>query len=280
LGTEIDVTVEEMIMSATARSVFVATAFTILAGSRPARSQVPGMGPQPAADGAYVPPAPAGYGQVGVAPGAPQSYEQAGLPPSQVVQPTYSGPKPLAPPKAPADQHSGLFIMGNLGFHSYQGTTGTGLGAGLRLGGLAGWFVTPEISLNGELSLDILNFKSDTAAAQANLSGVRVQLSVSPFYHLVLPIGAELLFGPKLGVWDTSLSDTSDYSLSEKGYLFGLNAGMYFHIGPLAAGGLLTIEDGVPTSSCVEYAGVEEYCGTVSSATSDKVVSLAGSVFF
>jgi len=267
-------------MSARARFVFVAMVFAFLALPRPARSQVPGAGPQPPADNAYVPPAPAGYGQMGVAPGGPQSYEQAGIPPSQVVQPTYSSPKPVAAPKPPADQHNGLFIMGNLGFHSYQGTTGSGLGAGLRLGGLAGWFLTPEISLNGELSLDVLNFKSDTAAAQANLTGVRVQISASPFYHLVLPIGAELLLGPKLGIWDTSLSDSSDYSISEKGYLFGLNAGMYFHIGPVAAGGLLTIEDGVPTSSCVEYAGIEEACGTVSSATSDKIVSLSGSVFF
>jgi len=197
-----------------------------------------------------------------------------------VVQPTYSSPRPPAAAKPPSGQHDGLFIMGNLGFHSYQGSTGAGLGAGLRLGGLVGWFITPEISLNGELSLDILSFKSDTAAAQSSLTGVRVQLSASPFYHLVLPIGAELLLGPKLGVWDTSLSDSSNNSISEKGYLFGLNAGMYFHLGPLAAGGLLTIEDGVPTSSCVEYAGIEEYCGTVSSATSDKIVSVTGSVFF
>jgi len=266
-------------MFAKARFVFVAMALTLLAGSRVARSQVPGMDPQPPADGAYVPPAPAGPGQMGVAPGAPQSYEQAGIPPSQVVQPTYTTPRAPAP-RPPVDQHSGLFIMGNLGFHSYQGSTGAGLGAGLRLGGLAGWFLTPEISLNGELSLDILSFKSDTLAAQSNLTGVRVQISASPFYHLVLPIGAELLLGPKLGIWDTSLSDTSDYSLSEKGYLIGLNAGLYFHLGPLAAGGLLTLEDGVPTSSCVEYAGIEEYCGAVSSATSDKIVSLTGSVFF
>ena len=268
-------------MSAKLPFVFVAMAFTILASTRPARSQVPGgANPQPPPDNAYVPPGPATYGQMGVAPGAPQSYEQAGIPPSQVVQPTYSSPRPPAPAK-PVDQHDGLFLMGNIGFHSYQGTTGTGLGAGLRLGGIAGWFITPEISLNGELSLDVLNFKSTTVAAQTNVTGVRVQISASPFYHLVLPIGAELLVGPKFGIWDTSLSDdASDYSLSEKGYLFGLNAGMYFHIGPLAAGGLLTIEDGVPTSSCVEYAGIEEYCGSVSSATSDKIVSLAGSVFF
>ena len=267
-------------MSAKVSFVFVAMALTLFAESRPARSQVPGGDPQPPADNAYVPPGPLTYGQMGVVPGAPQSYEQAGIPPSQVVQPTPSTLRPAPAPRPPVDQHSGLFIMGNLGFHSYQGTTGNGLGAGLRLGGIAGWFVSPEISLNGEISLDVLNFKSDTVAGQANLTGVRVQVSASPFYHLVLPIGAELLIGPKLGIWDTSLSDTSDYSISEKGYLFGLNAGMYFHIGPLAAGGLLTIEDGVPTSSCVEYAGVEEYCGSISSAPSDKIVSLAGSVFF
>ena len=267
-------------MSAKIPFVFVAMAFTILVGSRGAHAQVPGDATaQPAPDNAYVPPGTAPYGQMGVAPGAPQSYEQAGIPPSQVVQPTYSSPRPPAAPP-PVDQHSGLFIMGNLGFHSYQGSSGTGLGAGLRLGGIAGWFVTPEISLNGELSLDVLNFKSDTVAAQANLTGVRVQISASPFYHLVLPIGAELLLGPKLGIWDTSLSDTSEYSVSEKGYLIGLNAGMYFHVGPLAAGGLLTIEDGVPTSNCVEYGGLAEYCGSVSSVTSDKIVSLAGSVFF
>ena len=90
-------------MSAKVPFVFVAMAFTILAGSRPARSQVPGGGdPQPPADNAYVPPAPATYGQMGVAPGAPQSYEQAGIPASQVVQPTPSTVRPLAAPKPPA----------------------------------------------------------------------------------------------------------------------------------------------------------------------------------
>lgn len=266
-------------------------AFTVLALSSPISSRAIGQTAEPSPPPASpdtvesrgFPGQPQGYpGQPQGYPGQPQDYPGQPQPyPSQTpasMTPARA-PYPSSPPGATASAPRSLLFMGNIGLQHFYGSTGAGLGTGLRIGGLAGAFLLPELSLNGELMLDILNPNSDTYAAQANLTGLRVVVAASPLYHLVNP-GIEIVIGPKLGVSATSFSDNVGDSASQHGYILGFNLGAFFKLASMGAGALLTFEDGVPTENCYRTSGYVEQCGSTSNAPSDKVLSLTGALMF
>jgi hypothetical protein len=197
-------------------------------------------------------------------PGYPQQYPPAG---------SYQAPPP-APPG-----HHGLLLMGFLGFHAFQGDTGEGLSPGLRLGGLLGFYASPVFSLNGELTLDFLNI--DSSSPYNGATGVRALLALSPLYHV--PAGnVELVIGPKFGGWGTTLSDdNSGASISARGYVLGLNAGVFARAGNINLGGLFSFEAGFPTSICFDD-GLGDAChsATGSEKDADKIVAFNGAILF
>jgi hypothetical protein len=211
-------------------------------------------------------------------PNQPQ-YQQ----PGQYQQPAQYQPQPgayppPAPPPPPAG-HRGFLLMGNLGVNAFLGSTGDAYGTGLRLGGMFGFFLTPQFSLNLELMLDVLNLNSNSFEAQVGMHGLRGVLAVSPLYHVPTASNLEFVIGPKFGGWTTSLSDDNEDGYSYGGYLFGLNAGLYVRSGSVYWGGLLTFENSIVTQVCDRYAGEDVNCDA---ATGDpqKVVGITGSVLF
>ena len=209
----------------------------------------------------------------------PQQY-----PPQQQPYPQPGYPQQYPPPgsyQAPAapQGHRGLLLMGFLGIQAFQGDTGVGLSPGLRLGGLLGFYATPMFSLNGELTLDFLNL--DSSAGYSGATGVRALLALSPLFHF--PAGnLELVVGPKFGGWGTTISDNnSTTSASARGYVFGVNAGLFARAGNVNLGGLFSFEAGIPTSICFDTGGGEVcHSATGSEQDADKIVAFNGAILF
>jgi hypothetical protein len=227
---------------------------------------------------------PQGYPQQPGYPPPPQGYPpQQGYPQQQPDPPPAGYPppgypqQPPYPPAAyqppPPTQHHGLLLMGYLGFQSFQGSTGDGLSPGLRLGGLLGFYASPVLSLNGELTLDVLNL--DSSRYGSNTTGVRFVLSLSPLYHIPTTGNFELVIGPKFGVWGTSITadNGNGDEISASGYLFGLNAGGFAHVGNVFLGGLFSFEAAVPTEVCFTPAGFSRSCSSPMDSTADKVIA-------
>lgn len=204
-------------------------------------------------------------------PPQPQPYPQAGYP-QQYPPGAYQAPPP-------PQGHHGLLLMGFLGIQTFQGDTGEGLSPGLRLGGLLGFYASPVFSLNGELTLDFLNF--DDSTVNSGATAVRAVFAFSPLYHV--PTGnVELVVGPKFGGWITSISDdNSNASASAKGYVLGVNAGAFVHAGNVNVGGLVSFEAAVATSICGDD-GFGEVCRSTvgSEKDADKVLAFTGAILF
>jgi hypothetical protein len=225
-------------------------------------------------------------------PGYPQ--QQPGYPPQQYPQqpgynpppgygtaPGYGPPPGYAPPPpyVPPSGHRGLLAMPYLGINGFAGDTGNGVGPGVRIGGLLGFFASPMFSLNGELSIDFMNLDQNT---YPDTAGVRASLSIAPLFHIPAGGNLELVAGPKLGVWDEELSDTagSNMTASVSGYLVGLNAGLFARTGHLWVGGLFTYESAVPDKVCSNDGFNGDVCGSPLDKTSEKVVSFNGALMF
>ena len=221
-----------------------------------------------------------------------QQYPQQGYPPQYPPQgqpypppsypPSYGYPAPPPPPQG----HRGLLLSGYLGLHGFVGDSGRGLSPGLRLGGMLGFYASPIVSLNAELSIDVLNPNSDSFDPDS--TGARVVFSFSPLIHV--PAGnIELVIGPKLGFWASAitLSDAGSAftgldSISASGYLVGLNAGLFARVGRIGVGGLLSIEGGYPTNICETDNFGNQICGDPAGnqKDADKVISVTGAVLF
>src|SRR5215471_1724817 len=87
---------------------------------------------------------------------------------------------------------SGPHMIPYVGVSSFQGSTGKDLNPGFRAGGLGGLHINEMFSVNGELTLDFLNF-----GGGGDHSGTELDLALSPFVH-VPASNIELVFGPKL----------------------------------------------------------------------------------
>lgn len=214
----------------------------------------------------------------------PQQYpQQPGYapPPGYGTPPGYGPPAGYAPPPPymPPSGHHGLLAMPYLGINGFAGDTGNGVGPGVRIGGLLGFFASPMFSLNGELSIDFMNLDSNL---YPNTSGVRASISIAPLFHLPAGGNLEVVVGPKLGVWDEELSDTSgsNASQSASGYLVGLNAGLFARAGRTWVGGLFTFESATPDKACANDGFSGDSCVTLTNATSEKVLSFDGALMF
>jgi hypothetical protein len=147
-----------------------------------------------------------------------------------------------------------LVLIPYFGFNLPEASAAKGYAAGFRLGGLAGWSLTPRFSVNGEVTLDFMDGETDASIVKPH--EYYLDLVLSPLFHLR---SGRIVFGPKLG-WFTnhrsfSDSDSAPYrdciasagsradcagpsleAHSGQGILFGLNAGGFAPFGKLAIG--------------------------------------------
>jgi hypothetical protein len=203
----------------------------------------------------------------------PQQYPQQGYPQPQpypqqgyqqpYAQPGYAPQPAYAPPPAETGRRRGFLFMPYLGLNFPVGDTSDGLSTGFRLGGFMGGMAGPFLSLNGELTLDILNPKNTPSGM--SITALEFDFAFSPFFHLSLPM-LEIVVGPKLGLFvygetvSYSSGNYSDSSYSGSGAVLGLNSGAFIPIGRMAIGGLLSYTirkfascDSSSSTDCISY---------------------------
>jgi hypothetical protein len=224
--------------------------------------------------------------------GYPQQYPQQPPPGQPYPQQPYpqqgypqSYPPPGGYPPPPPPGHRGASLLLYLGptfpgdMHAFPGA---GLSPGFRLGGMLGFYLTPFLSLNGELGFDVLNFSD--SSIDNNVTGIRLVAAFSPLFHA--PSGnIEFVVGPKLGGWFTAISDNSGTSdgVTASGGLLGINAGLFVHLGGgrMSLGGLATFETAWTSQICSTFAGAQS-CGDAvgTERDADKVFSVTGALLF
>jgi len=192
--------------------------------------------------------------------------------------------------------HRGILLMGYLGVMGFGGkssaesdpvaSSGTalarpfGVGAGLRLGGLLGFFASPMLSLNAELTLD---FPSTSTPGTGNdLTAVRAAFSFSPLFHMDAG-NLDLAIGPKLGVWTMDLSQPNfdgDDTLSYRGWNVGVNVAAMVKLGHVSLGGLFALDSDHVDTACLALDGGGDDCQSVNDVSSQTVLSFTGVILF
>jgi hypothetical protein len=204
---------------------------------------------------------------------------------------------PCAQPQAavaetavPVPPHHGVLLLGYIGVNAFPGKGGldsqvtgvtVGVDPGLRVGGLVGFYATPRFSVNGELSVDIIN--TDDAFGYWKTGGTRTAVAISPLFHLAASASSavEVAVGPKLGLRWMSISSQSAEVFSSNGTLFGLNAGVFARGGAVMVGGLISFDLGRLGEACRQPDAINDYCAfNASDVDLEKVVSLSGSILY
>jgi hypothetical protein len=213
------------------------------------------------------------------------------------TRPDFAQCPPCAQPQAavaetavPVPPHHGLLLLGYIGVNLFPGkgaldsqTSGVnvGVGPGLRVGGLVGFYATPRFSVNGELSVDFVN--TDDPGGYWRTGGRRTAVAISPLFHLAASASSavEVAVGPKLGLRWMSISSQSSEVFSSNGTLLGLNAGVFARGGAVMIGGLISFDVANFSESCRQLDAINDYCATNASDIDwEKVVSLSGSILY
>jgi hypothetical protein len=206
----------------------------------------------------------------------PQRYPQQGYP-----QPGYPPPPAYTQPTEPAYRR-GFLWMPYLGLNVPVGDTSNGVSTGLRLGGIFGFNVGQFLSLNGELTIDILNVDS---AMGVSTTAAEVDFTFSPFFHFNVP-GIEFVVGPKLGFFGMSStmsqSGSQDSTFSGSGLAYGFNAGVFIPLGRVAIGGLFNFTGRSFSSQCVSdfSTNYNSICNDVSGGQDDKFIGFSGALMY
>jgi hypothetical protein len=209
----------------------------------------------------------------------PPGYQQP--PPPQAYgygqQPGYAAP-------APAGKH-GFLALPYIGIASHEESNSSDLGPGLTIGAILGGRLNPMISLNGELRIDVLNVKTSSLPANTDISGAfELDLAFSPLFHVPFPQG-EFVVGPKLGLFLGG--ETVNYGGAEvetdtvSGLMGGVNAGVFFDVGPkMAIGGMLSFTVRDIGSVCSTPTGGSQSCNDSPGLPSEKVLGFHGGLLF
>lgn len=150
-------------------------------------------------------------------------------------------PSPQASPSADVvHDHRWVFIP-YFGLNLPVAAAANSYSAGFRVGGLAGWQVTPRLSINGEFTLDLMD--GDTDASMLKPHEHYLDFVLSPLLHLR---SGAVVVGPKLGWFTNNRSDQNAVVVrydgpileahSGRGFLFGLNAGAFIPFNKLVIG--------------------------------------------
>jgi hypothetical protein len=162
-----------------------------------------------------------------------------------------SGAYQVSPPAAapPAVQQSGegsykpFLLMPFVGVQSVQ-SANSGTGPGLRIGGLVGARINEQFSFNGELLFDLENFSN--VPANASETAYFVQFAAAPLFHVQASPTAEIVVGPKLGLFVEHASLSlygQSASGNAEGLLAGANLGAFFRVSDaIALGGLVNFD--------------------------------------
>jgi hypothetical protein len=187
-------------------------------------------------------------------------------------------PSSQPPSSAAVELDHGWVLIPYFGLNLPVADTAKSYSAGFRLGGLAGWHVTPRISINGEFTLDFMD--GDTDASMLKPHEHYLDFALSPLLHLR---SGKIVVGPRLG-WFTnnrSYSDSDSKPLQEwlathgslsgytgpileahsgQGLLFGINAGGFVLFDKLAIGLLASASfRHFATVDCGPYGCVGDY---------------------
>jgi hypothetical protein len=193
------------------------------------------------------------------------------------------GAYPAPPPGGalPAVQQSSaapfkpFLLLPFIGVQSIQNEN-SGTGPGLRIGGLIGGRVSEQFSFNGELLFDLWNISN--VPPTVSESAYVIQAAAAPLFHLQASPTAEIVMGPKLGLFFDHASVSGgglSGSVSGEGFLVGANLGAFFRVSEaLSVGGLINFD----------YMR-EEWCSSDQgdcTASDDglKVISFAGAAQF
>lgn len=150
-----------------------------------------------------------------------------------------AAPSPRANSSAAVPREHGWVLIPYFGFNLPVATTANSYSAGFRLGGLAGWYLTPRFSIDGEFTLDLMDGDTDSSILKPHEH--YLDFVLSPLFHFR---SGEILIGPKLG-WFTNSRSVSNDSFTPgpileahtgQGILFGINAGGFVPFGKLAIG--------------------------------------------
>jgi hypothetical protein len=167
----------------------------------------------------------------------------------------------------------GFLFIPYLGVNIPVGRASDGLSPGLRIGGIFGFNLPPFLSLNGELTFDLLN----PTGSASDYSEVMYDVAFSPLFHLRIP-QLEFVVGPKIGYYGYYVSDSWGGSSNdlESGYSYGLNVGAFVPLGRMAIGGLFSLVGRHVSSSCDNYG----YCGSVANGPDYKFLGFSGALLY
>ena len=184
---------------------------------------------------------------------APAPPQATAVPMSTPTTPAMA-PSPQTTPSATIEHDHGWVLIPYFGLNLPVAATANRYSAGFRLGGLAGWSLTPRFSVNGEFTLDLMDGETDASMLKPHER--YLDFVLSPLLHLR---SGKIVVGPKLG-WFTnnrSYSDSDSKPLQEwlathdslsgytgpileahsgQGLLFGINAGGFIPVGKLTIG--------------------------------------------
>jgi hypothetical protein len=192
---------------------------------------------------------------------------------------TADGAEPVQPVPAPAPRR--VLAMAFAGIHSFTSPSAYMWEVGTRLGGLVGYRIQPWFSVDGELTLDLLDPVDDQAAIL--LDKRQADFALSPLFHLRMPRW-ELALGPKLGrFWsrlDLLLIDQGRVHDRNWGWVAGLNAGAFVRLPrSISAGLFASYVVRVYDPSCRDYPDGTTSCNQ-GTPPSDSVASLSAAVLY
>jgi hypothetical protein len=240
--------------------------------------------PQPSYQPPQAYPPPQGYAAQAEAPPpgyyAPQpAYGQQ---PSYGPPPAYSPPPAYAPPPTEPPYRRGFLMMPYLGLNVPVGSTSDVISTGLRLGGIFGGHVGRFLSLNGEMTIDILNYDTGSGVSATAAS---VDLAFSPFFHFGTP-QLEFVVGPKLGFFATTVtfseSGYQDSTYSGSGLAYGFNAGVFIPLGRIAIGGLFNFTGRGYSRWCINDSSTNysQVCTDNPGGPDDKFIGFSGALLY
>jgi hypothetical protein len=188
----------------------------------------------------------------------------------------------MPPPPTPVAKRSGFLALVFLGVHSFRGNTGNNLDAGLRTGAILGGRLNSHLSLNGELTLDVLN--PTNVPQGTSVTAAEVDITLSPLLHVPLSEKVELVVGPKLGIWAGSASATADgieNTSSAHGLAAGVNLGVFGAVSrSVSIGALVSFVLRSVSEVCETASGESESCSSDNLPDADKVLSFAAGALF
>jgi hypothetical protein len=216
----------------------------------------------------------------------PPGYQQQPPPGYQQPPPPQAygyGQQPGYAPPPPPGKH-GFLALPYIGIASHQEANSSDLGPGFMIGAILGGRLNPMISLNGELRVDALNVKTSQLPSGTDVSAFEVDIAFSPLFHVPFPQG-EFVVGPKLGLFvgaqTVSYGGSEVETDSASGLMGGVNAGVFFDVGPkLAIGGLVSFTVRDIGSTCSTPTGGSQTCNDSPGLPSEKVLGFHGGILF